>query len=529
MKKLVLIFALGFFSAVSFLNAQVIEDFETIQMNLFSGGTNGALDVMVNPDPVGNESMYVGKMVRGFDGDPWAGWYADMDESFDPSVNKYIHVWVWKPRVSPVVFKLENPGTGANSGDITPINAQALTNQWEELVFDLSALEDTYTRIVLIPDFEIPLTLTEDITLYFDYIYANDDPTVGSAPVVVFEDFEHIPLNALDQSTMTRVVNPDMSGINNSHYVIEMNRAYDGVPWAGFWSSLPMPVDITDNKYVHVKVWKPRISPIKFKIEKAGESHEIFSMNEQTMTNAWEDIVFDFSDWTGEWTVIAFLPDFEDPLTLTENITIYFDDIRVTDSPTPLSVADVTMNVNMSYWTYLDKFDPATDYVDVAGNFNNWDGANHHLTTVDDSIYSITLNDMIVGSVLEFKFRINGSWDDATAEFPSGGPNRTYTVVEGVNVYDAWYNDETMGISENYLYGKIQMFPNPSVGDLTIRTEADLSMVVISTLQGRQVASYDQIGIGNRNISISELSNGVYFITFYGKSGEKLTQKLIKK
>jgi hypothetical protein len=529
MKKLALIVALFFFSAISFLNAQVIEDFEVIQMNLFSGGTNGALDVIANPDPVGNESMYVGKMVRGFDGDPWAGWYADLDEPFDASVNKYIHLWVWKPRISPVVFKLENPGSGANTGDINPINVQALTNQWEELVFDMSAVPGVYTRIVLIPDFENPLTLTEDITLYFDHIYANDDPAVGSAPVVMFEDFEHIPLNALDQSTMTRVVNPDMSGINTSHKVIEMNRAFDGVPWAGFWSQLPMPYDITDNKYFHVKVWKPRISPIKFKIEKAGESHEIFSMNPQTMTNAWEDIVFDFSEWTGEWTVIAFLPDFEDPLTLTENITIYFDDIRLTDSPIPMSVADVTMNVNMSYWTSMDKFDPAEDFVDVAGNFNDWDGANHHLTTVDDIIYSITLNDVIVGTLLEFKFRINGSWSDETAEFPSGGPNRTHTVVEGANIYDCWYNDDVLGISENSLSGKIQMFPNPSVGDLIISTETDLSMIVISTLQGRQVASFDQIGIGNTNISISDLSNGLYFVTFYGKSGEKLTQKLIKK
>jgi hypothetical protein len=377
MKKLVLLLALLFTGSISLLNAQVIEDFETIPMNLFSGGTNGALDVIANPDMNGNETMYVGQMDRGFDGDPWAGWYADIDVAFNPSATKYVHLWVWKPRISPIVFKLENPGTGGNTGDVFPMNEQTLTNEWEELVFDFSAFTEDYTRIVLIPDFENPLTLTEDITLYFDQMYANDDPTPGSAPVFMFEDFEHIPLNAMDESTMTRIVNPDMSGINTSHKVIEMNRAFDGVPWAGFWSALPMPVDFTDNKYVHVKVWKPRISPIKFKIEGNGDPVEVFSMNEQTMTNAWEDMVFDFSSVTGEWPTIVFMPDFEDPLTLTEDITIYFDDILLNNDPNPIMIEEgnVTLNLNMEGaigYNSMVVFDPELHDVFVAGDPWGW-------------------------------------------------------------------------------------------------------------------------------------------------------------
>lgn len=377
MKKLLFFVAIlhaGFFS---FLNAQTIEDFETITMNLFSGGANGALDVIANPDLNGNPTIHVGEMVRGFDGDPWAGWYADLDAPIDLSANKYVHLWVWKPRISPIVFKYENPDAGTATGDIFPMNEQTVTNGWEELVFDFSAVPGEYTRIVLIPDFETPLTLTEDITLYFDQMYANDDPALGSAPVLMLEDFEHIPLNALDQSTMTRVINPDMSGINTSHKVIEMNRSFEGVPWAGFWSALPMPYDITDNKYFHVKVWKPRITPIRFKIEKEGESHEIGSMYEQTMENAWEDIVFDFSEWSGEWTIIAFLPDFEDPLTLTEDITIYFDDIILNNDPNPIIGGDgnVTLNVNMEGaigYNSMVVFDPALHDVFVAGDPWGW-------------------------------------------------------------------------------------------------------------------------------------------------------------
>jgi hypothetical protein len=474
MKKLVLLIAFLAIGSISYLNAQVLEDFETIQMNLFDAGANGALDVIANPDPVGNESMYVGKMVRGSDGQPWAGWYSDLDEPFDASVNKYIHLWVWKPRVSPVDFKLENPETGANSGDVYPINAQALTDQWEELVFDMSAVPDVYTRIVLIPDFENPLTLTEDITIYFDHIYANDDPTVGSAPVVMFEDYEHITLNPLDQSTMTRIVNPDMSGINTSHKVIEMNRAFDGVPWAGFWSQLPMPYDITDNKYVHVKVWKPRISPLKFKIEKDGENHEIFSMNEQTMTNAWEDIVFDFSEWTGEWTIIAFLPDFEDPLTLTENITIYFDDIILNNDPNPIIIEEgnVTINLNMEGaigYNSMVEFDPELHDVFVAGDPWGWPqpGSDPSLMLTSDDGINYTGSFLMDDGRWQWKYffvpKGESSWDHGEWD----GTENRHHIIMGEATFDHVWGTKPVEVTFNVNMTDADPF-NPETDDVYI-------------------------------------------------------------
>jgi len=100
--------------------------------------------------------------------------------------------------------------------------------------------------------------------------------------------------------------------------------------------------------------------------------------------------------------------------------------------------ANVTFEVNMSYEISQGNLDPTTGYVDIAGSFNGWDGVNHHLSDADaDSVYDITI-DIPVGDI-EFKFRINGNWD--TSEFPGGGPNRTYTVVEGDQGYVCWYND----------------------------------------------------------------------------------------
>jgi len=96
--------------------------------------------------------------------------------------------------------------------------------------------------------------------------------------------------------------------------------------------------------------------------------------------------------------------------------------------------------VNMSYQVEIQNFNPETQFVDVAGSFNNWDGANYELEQSDNNVYSITISGVEAGDELEFKFRIDGDWDNA--EFPGYGGNRQHTVVQGENTLEVWYNDE---------------------------------------------------------------------------------------
>ena len=104
----------------------------------------------------------------------------------------------------------------------------------------------------------------------------------------------------------------------------------------------------------------------------------------------------------------------------------------------------VTFEVNMNAKIDAGEFNPATQFVDVAGNFNGWGGNDPEfwkLTDDDmDGIWSITVTDSFtVGQELEFKFRIDSDWGNS--EFPGGGPNRKYIVVGGNQVYSVWYND----------------------------------------------------------------------------------------
>ena len=517
--------------------AQTIEDFESLQMNLFSGGTNGSLTVVPNPDPTGiNTSATVVKMVRGFDGDPWAGWYATLPTAIDVTANKYVHIKVWKPRISPVVFKYEGE---VNSNDVFPIEPQATVNQWEELVFDMSIVSGDYVKIVLIPDFETPLTLTEDITLYFDDLYANNDPAIGSAPAQVMEDYEIFPLNYMgnanppDESFMERVPNPDQSGINMSDNVLKFHRDKDGVPWGGFWSALPVPIDVTTNKYVHMKVWKPRVSPIKFKIEGGDAGNlEALSMSPQVGTGVWEDIVFDFSEKTGIYPIIAFMPDFEDPLTLTEDIVIYIDDIVLNNDPNPFSgLPELTFNVDMS-----EAGDMTGVPVYIAGTmgsiYGTWNepGSNPNNEMLDpdgDKIYSITIT--IPFAPLDFKFFKGTGWNGGDPVQMPGldQGNRAYEFTEPANVTYKWGVQGILSIPVNPLTDKVQMYPNPVSNELVIKTTVSIKEVTITSMLGQSVGTY-QLNNGRISINTNDLSSGLYFVTFFGKDGSRLVQKLIK-
>ncbi len=102
----------------------------------------------------------------------------------------------------------------------------------------------------------------------------------------------------------------------------------------------------------------------------------------------------------------------------------------------------VTFRVNMGYQISLGKFDPGTEFVDVAGTFNGWGSPVTKLADSDgDKIYEIVINGFTPNASADFKFRINGQWN-GREEFPNGGANRTYKVKPDSNIMYVWYNNE---------------------------------------------------------------------------------------
>jgi hypothetical protein len=531
MKKSTL-FILMMFIFAGLAKSQVIEDFEPVKMNVFSQGANGYMKMVPNPDPSGiNTSANVVEFLRGKDGDAWAGFYTTLSTPVDITANRYVHVWVWKPRISRTVFKLERAD---GNFEVASMSAQTQINAWEELVFDFgaTAASGEYVKIVFFPDFpDGPVGLEEDIVIYFDHIYVNNDPAVGSAPVMVIEDYENIPLNLMkggedDMSNFTKVENPDKSGANLSDYVIKFHRDKDGVPWGGWFSATQ--VDVTTNKYMHAKVWKPRISPIKFKLEGgAAGTLEIASMNAQTETGKWVDYVFDFSSKTGTYPTIVFMPDFADPVDLTEDIDIYFDDIILNNDPNPILEPTLLIGLDMTEATVAEG-----EKVWITGAFGgpygtwNEPGTNPVNEMIDpdgDKIYHIWLH--IPDGVVAFKFAIGSGWGKQDPL----NQDRTYEKKGDAYVIFKWGQaGYTLGVDELPLADNIRMYPNPVFDQINIKHASHVQSVIITSSMGQVVGHYTMNNTSNQVIDVSSLSGGLYFITFVDENGKRQTQKFVK-
>jgi hypothetical protein len=182
-----------------------------------------------------------------------------------------------------------------------------------------------------------------------------------------------------------------------------------------------------------------------------------------------------------------------------EDATIYIDGFTERQV---LSPVDITLSVMMHEWLRLGKFNLASDYVDAAGTFNGWDGSGTILGDLDsDTTYSVVVP-MMPYSTQNFKFRINGSWSDATAEFPYGGPARELVVPSIASEFTYWYNNDTLEVAIDGIpveFALHQNYPNPFNPVTTINFDlpniTDVSLVIYD-ITGRKVRTL----VSNSNI-----------------------------
>jgi hypothetical protein len=195
--------------------------------------------------------------------------------------------------------------------------------------------------------------------------------------------------------------------------------------------------------------------------------------------------------------------------------------ININETGGPLA-APATFNVDMNNHIASGEFNADADFVDLAGSFNGWNGSDPLTDEDGDGIYTITVADLPVGEVIEFKFRINANWD--TSEFPAGGPNRTYTV-RYYNVLNLVYNNgETAGVEDTPFMENVSVFPNPSNGEFTVDittvqpTDVEITLVDIS---GHVVYQKLVTSIVSHQEKINEnLPQGLYFLTV--RSGKEV-------
>lgn len=299
----------------------------------FGGATTTVID---NPDPSGaNTSTRVAQFFKEEGAETFAGTVLDVGAPIDFSNFTSFQIDVWSPLPnSTVLFKIEN-ATDPNI-NIEIERQTSTSNSWETMVFDFSGgdLTQEYSKIVLFFDFG---NTGNGDTFYFDTISQESGGSGGSDPVTLPVDFENPDLEyviiGFEGADSAIEANPDMSGANTSNTVVRTTKTVGAQFFAGTIVELDEPIDFSSTEKIAIKTWSPKLDiPIRVKLENSDGSQFVELDVNTTTSNAWEELVWDFTGLTSgsSFTKVVIFFEFDDTTT-GDGSTYYFDDIELTN------------------------------------------------------------------------------------------------------------------------------------------------------------------------------------------------------
>ncbi len=347
----------------------IIDDFECQRnyVQIFYGASD--LKVVNNPHLAPeNGSLKVGEYTDPAGaGTEFAGIGIELPQAPDLSVYSHLQLQVWAPTGNvPFLFKLEGSGPGVEIFDTL-----TTANKWHKFDIDFSPYVGTGHNKVVI--FFNVLSPTGGGTYYVDNIRwaragyngcINDYQAAGTS----ITNFRYFANGHLEQEgyQFEVVANPNPSGINTSSQVGKFVKASDGASFAGMYADLEAPIDWKGVKRVKAKVHMDHIGNFAVKVEGDavnGAVAEVAVPN--TATNAWEELVYDFSavpDNSEFKRLTLFFDLLIDPTGV--DVTSYFDDIVIGDGscgissvfqPLPLEAMKVSPNP-VSHTLRVDNF-----------------------------------------------------------------------------------------------------------------------------------------------------------------------------
>ncbi|AWH86631.1 hypothetical protein HYN59_16620 [Flavobacterium album] len=144
--------------------------FQSSSANYIWNNFGGSIGTKVNnPHMTGiNTSTQVGQVVKNVASETWAGVAIPMSAPIDFSVMHKVKVKVWSPAAGiPVLMKFENMNPHNTAVDIEKQTTTTVANQWEELTFDFTGINNAnnYQQLVLFFNFGFAGT---GETYYFD-------------------------------------------------------------------------------------------------------------------------------------------------------------------------------------------------------------------------------------------------------------------------------------------------------------------------------------------------------------------------
>tara|TARA_B100000767_G_scaffold176969_1_gene165335 strand:- start:1601 stop:2905 length:1305 start_codon:yes stop_codon:yes gene_type:complete len=140
----------------------------------------------------------------------------------------------------------------------------------------------------------------------------------GAVLTSTFTDF--------DGGTANVLANSQLSGINLSNKIAKIVRN-GGAAWSGSKIILSSNLDFSTNNVLKMKVFTsaPVGTIIKFKLEGVGSTERDV---QTTVSNAWEELKWDFTGEPANFNTLVFMFDFGNIGDGTANSTFLFDDIQ---------------------------------------------------------------------------------------------------------------------------------------------------------------------------------------------------------
>ena len=171
-----------------------------------------------------------------------------------------------------------------------------------------------------------------------------------------------------DGGTASVVANPQSSGINVSSKVGKIVRN-GGTSWAGSKIILSSNLDFSTNSIIGMKVYTsaPVGTTIKFKLEGGGNTERDV---QTTVSNAWEELKWDFTGEPYNFNTLVFMFDFGNVGNGAANSTFLFDDIQQIYAGSQLDIP-VTFEDNSINYTTTDFGGNVSQMVVDPMNVNN--------------------------------------------------------------------------------------------------------------------------------------------------------------
>ncbi|WP_290797668.1 hypothetical protein [Flavihumibacter sp. UBA7668] len=280
-------------------------DFESTTLDYAWGNFGGGVASVINNPQVnpGNPSSKVGQMIK-YAPEPWGGAVISLSQPIDFSANKIFRMKVFSPRAgATVLLKVENISDGGIFYELQQPITKA--NEWEDLVFDFSAINtgNTYQKVVLIFDLGTPGDGSSNFTFLFDDIRLVNSlpPTDSQISLPVTFDSENVDY------TMTNfggnITEDALDPANAGNNVKKTTKPNGAEVWAGttigtpngFAQKIPFTAGATK---MSVRVYSPAAGiPILLKVENHTAANiSVETLSTTTVANAWETLEFDFTN-----------------------------------------------------------------------------------------------------------------------------------------------------------------------------------------------------------------------------------------